>query len=70
MRSKTSRRDDTILRDNSIHKAYDEVMKNLGEYRFYVSKSYIYEEIKKRARLSHKTIAYVLNHTKYTELYE
>lgn len=70
MRSKTMRRDDTILRDNSVHRAYDEVMRNLGEHRYYVSKFYIYEEIRKRVRLSHKTIAYVLNHTKYTELYD
>lgn len=61
--SNENRRESTIIRDNEVHKAYEELRKELGTLFVEVSKSYIYERIGKRTGLCNKTIAYILNHT-------
>jgi len=66
--SSENRRPSTIIRDNSIHEAYNDVVSELGEYAYLVPKSYIYDKVGKRTGLCSKTIAYVLNHTRLTEL--
>lgn len=53
----------TIKRNNDIHVMYKEIMNNLGELRTVVSKSYIYELIRRKTKLSTRTISHVLNHT-------
>jgi hypothetical protein len=63
-RNKTERRPSTIVRDNDVHAAYEEVRAELGEVFYYVSRTFIYEKIQKKTDLCVKTIAYILNHTK------
>jgi len=65
--SSENRRESTIVRDNSVHEVYDSVIVDLGEYAYLVPKSYIYERIRERTGLCHKTIAFILNHTKMRE---
>lgn len=60
-----NRRESTIMRDNEVHRIYDEIIDNLGELASAVSKSYIYEKIKERTKLSIRTISFILNHTRY-----
>lgn len=67
-RSKRRRLESTILRDNQIHDAYKDIMNEIGHVKEYVSKSYIYEEISKKVKLSTRTVSYVLNHTKKEDL--
>jgi len=66
--SSENRRPSTIIRDNSVHEVYDSVIADLGEYAYLVPKSYIYDKIHERTELCHKTIAYVLNRTRKTNL--
>ena len=54
-----------MMRDNEVHRIYDEIIDNLGELASAVSKSYIYEKIKERTKLSIRTISFILNHTRY-----
>ena len=60
-----NRRESTMMRDNEVHRIYDEIIDNLGELASAVSKSYIYEKIKERTKLSIRTISFILNHTRY-----
>ena len=60
-----NRRESTIMRDNEVHRIYDEIIANLGEFAMVVSKAYIYEKIRERTKLSTRTISFILNHTKY-----
>lgn len=60
-----NRRESTIMRDNEVHRIYDEIIANLGELAMAVSKAYIYEKIRERTKLSTRTISFILNHTKY-----
>lgn len=57
------RRPSTIIRDNLVHEAYEEVCGEIGEYVHLVPRQYIYEKIQMRTGLCLKTIAYILNHT-------
>lgn len=57
------KRESTMIRDSEIHRMYDEITASLGELKSAVSKTYIYEQIRKRTKLSVRTISYVLNHT-------
>lgn len=59
-----NRRESTIVRDNEIHRMYNEIVSGLGELGNAVSKSYIYEKIKAQTKLSIRTISFVLNHTR------
>jgi len=53
------RRESTIVRDNNVINAYILVMKDLGELSQVVSKSYVYEKVRKKTGLCTKTIAFL-----------
>lgn len=61
--AKEYRRISTIVRHNSVHKVYNELIAELGIYANLVPKSYIYDFICKQTGLCSKTVAYILNHT-------
>lgn len=56
------RRPSTVLRDDTVLGIYEELQEELGELFCVVSKSYIYDRIRERTGLCHKTIAFILNH--------
>jgi len=58
------RRPSTVIRDDSVLGIYKELAEELGELINVVSKSYIYERISERTGLCHKTIAFILNHSR------
>lgn len=69
MRSKTNnRRITSIIRDNLVHKIYDEECKKVGEAAGYVSREYLYGKVKERTGLSIRTISYIVNHTIPTDI--
>lgn len=41
-------RDSTVVRDNEIHKMYDEILNELGDLATVVSRNYVYGRIKDR----------------------
>ena len=45
-------RDSTVIRDNEIHKMYDEILNELGDLATVVSRNYVYGRIKDRTGLS------------------
>lgn len=61
---KSKRRESTSIRDNEIHVLYRQIMSGLGELANVVSKSYVYEKIREKTKLSIRTISFILNHTK------
>lgn len=61
-----NRRASTVARDNEVHRAYDEICKELGALASEVSRTFIYERIRQRTKLCDKTIAFILNHTRTT----
>ena len=63
-----NRRPSTVVRDNSVHEAYREVCKETGKLSSFVAKSYIYDRIRQRTGLCTKTIAFILNHTRWQEV--
>lgn len=52
-------RDSTVIRNNEIHKMYDEIL---------VSRNYVYGRIKDRTGLSIRHISRIINHTKVEEI--
>lgn len=60
------RRESAKVRDNEIHNLYESIVKELGDLGNVVSRSYIYDKIREKTRLSIRTISYVLNHTQNT----
>lgn len=58
----------TILRDNRIHKAYDEVLKELGRWATSVSRVEIYKEVSARTGVPWKTVQNTINHTRWTDV--
>lgn len=62
------RRTSTIVRDNAVHAEYDNLVAQLGDLINVVSRNYIYDRIKAQTGLCVKTIAYILNHTKSTNI--
>jgi len=56
----------TILRDNLVHKEYNALILRGGEFATAVSRKFIYQAIAKRTGYSTRTIAEILNHTRYT----
>lgn len=54
------------MRDNEIHRMYREILDGFGEAANAVSKTYIYEKIHERTKLSIRTISFIINHTKST----
>lgn len=59
-----TRRESTTVRDNQIHEMYEEILNELGELKVAVSKTYIYERIQEKTKLSIRTISYIINHTR------
>lgn len=59
----SKRKKSTILRDNMVHRAYQEVRREIGNYADYVSKSMIYGRVCEKTGLCVKTVAAILNHT-------
>lgn len=64
MRKSNTRRESTIIRDNEIHQLYEEIIKESGDLAKVVSKTYIYERIREKTKLSIRSISYIINHTK------
>ncbi len=62
------RRISSMLRDNMVHDIYNEEIAKLGDLSSYVSKEYIYGKIQERIGLSQRTISYIINHTRKTEI--
>lgn len=61
-------RDSTVIRDNEIHKMYDEILNELGDLATVVSRNYVYGRIKDRTGLSIRHISRIINHTKVEEI--
>lgn len=61
-------RDSTVIRDNEIHKMYDEILNELGDLATVVSRNYVYGKIKDRTGLSIRHISMIINHTKVEEI--
>lgn len=61
-----NRRESTAVRDNEIHRMYREILDGFGEAANAVSKTYVYEKIHERTKLSIRTISFIINHTKST----
>lgn len=59
-----NRRESTQVRDNEVHRIHKEILAGLGELACAVSKTYIYEKIQERTKLSIRSISFILNHTK------
>lgn len=57
------RRESTKARDDEIHKMYREIINGLGDLASVVSRTYIYEKIKSKTKLSIRTISFIINHT-------
>lgn len=57
-------RDSTVIRDNEIHKMYDEILNELGDLATVVSRNYVYG----RTGLSIRHISRIINHTKVEEI--
>lgn len=62
-----NRRKSTIKRDNRIHIAYNEVVKEFGNAAAFVARTEIYRRVAEAVDMCPKTVANVLNHTEYKE---
>lgn len=62
--TENNRRESTLVRDKEVCRIYNQILNELGELRNVVSKSYIYEKIKERTKLSIRTIYFIVNHTR------
>ena len=58
-----NRRESTVARDNEVHRMYREILHGFGEAANAVSKTYVYEKIHERTKLSIRTISFIINHT-------
>ena len=61
-------RDSTVIRNNEIHKMYDEILNELGDLATVVSRSYVYGKIKDAIGLSVRHISRIINHTKAVDV--
>lgn len=61
-------RDSTVIRNNEIHKMYDEILDELGDLATVVSRNYVYGRIKDRTGLNIRHISRIINHTKVEEI--
>ena len=59
-----NRRESTVMRDNEVHRIHSEILKELGDLSNVVSKSYIYNLIHEKTKLSVRTISFIINHTR------
>jgi|GEM_PF-2133613 hypothetical protein len=55
-------RDSTVIRDNEIHRMYNEILYELGDLATVVSRNYVYGKIKDRTGLSIRHIGRIINH--------
>lgn len=62
--SAKNRRESTKVRDEEVRRMYRDILHGLGELAGVVSKTYVYERIRERTKLSVRTISFILNHTK------
>lgn len=62
--SAENRRESTKVRDEEIRNMYKSILRGLVELAGVVSKTYIYERIRERTKLSVRTISFILNHTR------
>lgn len=62
--TENNHRESTLVRDKEVCRIYNQILNELGELRNVVSKSYIYEKIKERTKLSIRTISFIVNHTR------
>lgn len=60
--------DSTVIRNNEIHRMYDEILDELGDLATVVSRNYVYGKIKDRTGLSIRHISRIINHTKVEEI--
>ena len=56
-------RDSTVIRNNEIHRMYDEILNELGDLATVVSRNYVYGRIKDRTGLSIRHISRIINHS-------
>ena len=56
-------RDSTVIRNNEIHRMYDEILDELGDLATVVSRNYVYGK-----GLSIRHISRIINHTKVEEI--
>lgn len=56
-------RDSTVIRNNEIHRMYNEILDELGDLG-----NYVYGKIKDRTGLSIRHISRIINHTKVEEI--
>ena len=61
-------RDSTVIRNNEIHRMYNEILNELGDLATVVSRNYVYGKIKDRTGLSIRHISRIINHTKVEEI--
>lgn len=61
-------RDSTVIRNNEVHRMYDEIMEELGELATVVSRTYVYERIRDQTGLSIRHISRIINHTKRQDI--
>ena len=60
--------DSTVIRDNEIHRMYNEILDELGDLSTVVSSNYVYGKIKDRTGLSIRHISRIITHTKVEEI--
>nr|DAK09561.1 MAG TPA: hypothetical protein [Caudoviricetes sp.] len=56
-------RDSTVIRNNEIHRMYNEILDELGDLATVVSRNYVYGRIKDRTGLSIRHISRIINHS-------
>lgn len=61
-------RDSTVIRNNEIHRMYNEILDELGDLATVVSRNYVYGKIKDKTGLSIRHISRIINHTKVEEI--
>lgn len=61
-------RDSTVIRNNEIHRMYDEILDELCDLATVVSRNYVYGKKKDRTGLSIRPISRIINHTKVEEI--
>lgn len=60
--------DSTVIRNNEIHRMYNEILDELGDLATVVSRNYVYGKIKDRTGLSIRHISRIINHSKVEEI--
>lgn len=63
MKDIRERRESTSIRDAEVHFLYRKILEELGDLSSVVSRTYIYEKIREKTRLSIRTISFIINHT-------